>query len=507
MALPLIQLPGEILREVRARKWLALTAFAVVSFGVLAVGFLWPYKYESEVVIYVDDENIIRPLMEGSAVTTKINDRASAAEELLWSRGVMDHVAQDTDTFGEGADSLTPKQLEARIQRLRGNLRVRPRGDSFFSIGFVSESPTEAFQMAQRMGQAFIEESTSRKRAESRSAYEFIDNQVKSYEAQLAAVDSRLQKFLSENVDGTEGEANSKLADLRGKLELTQLQKQEMETRVESLERQLGSVSQTLRQGKTEDAYQKRIASMQEQLDALRLKYLDSYPDIVILKQQIAELKRQRARALAAGDNDTSVEAEQIVNPLYQEIGGALAKARTEIETINTRIRSLNGLIQDQVARMERIQENKAEYSQLTRDMSVNKQIYDDLLKRRERARVSMHLDVEGQGLNYRINETAQFPLKPAGPQFSQFAAAGIFLGLLAPFGAIAGFLQIDPRVRAKSQLEDDVGMPVLIEIPQVRTPFEQRRDRRVTVTVVTAAILLVLAYAGIAGANVLGVF
>ena len=59
MALPLSQLPVEMLREVRSKKWLAFLVFVLVSFAVLAAGFLWPYKYQSEVVIFVDDSNII----------------------------------------------------------------------------------------------------------------------------------------------------------------------------------------------------------------------------------------------------------------------------------------------------------------------------------------------------------------------------------------------------------------------------------------------------------------
>ncbi|TBW51572.1 lipopolysaccharide biosynthesis protein [Marinobacter halodurans] len=507
MALPLIQLPSEIIREVRARKWLALAAFAIVSFGVLAAGFLWPYKYESEVVIYVDDDNIIRPLMEGSAVTTKISERASAAQELLWSRGVMESVARDTDTFGPEAATLPAEKLEARVNWLRANLEVHPRGDSYFSIGFLSESPAQAYRVSQRLGQAFIEESTRRKQAESRSAYEFIDNQVKSYEDLLAESEKRLKNFLSENVDGTEGEANSKMSDLRSKLELAQLDKQETETRVASLQSQLANVNQNIRQEKTVDAYQQRINSMQDQLDNLRLKYKDSYPDIVALQEQISVLKRQRDRARANGStSDASMATSSTVNPLYQDLSSDLANARTQMEMINTRISSLKKLLAEQVSRMERIQDNKAEYSQLTRDMDVNKQIYNDLLKRRERARVSMHLDIKGQGLNYRINETARYPLKPEGAQFNQFAMAGLLLGLLAPFGAIAGLLQIDPRVRAKSQLEDEVGIPVLIDIPRVRTPFEMRRERRVTYAVIICAVLVIAAYVGIAVASVMGV-
>ena len=111
-----------------------------------------------------------------------------------------------------------------------------------------------------------------------------------------------------------------------------------------------------------------------------------------------------------------------------------------------------------------------------------------------------------GQGLNYRINEQAQFPRNPTGPQFSMFAMAGLFLGLAAPFGAVAGLLQIDPRIRARKQLEEDIGLPVLAQIPEVRTPFEKRRDRKVTAVVGTLVVLSAAAYIAIVVLTQLGV-
>lgn len=111
MALPLNQLPKEIVREVRSRKWLALLLFAVVSFSVLAAGFVWPYKYQSEVVIFVDDRNIIQPLMEGRAVATEVSEKVSAARELLGTRSVLEGIATDTEIFGDNAANLPPEQL------------------------------------------------------------------------------------------------------------------------------------------------------------------------------------------------------------------------------------------------------------------------------------------------------------------------------------------------------------------------------------------------------------
>lgn len=510
MALPLSQIPSEAIREVRSRKGLAFLIFLFVSFAVLGAGFFWPYKYESEVIIYADDSNIIRPLMEGSAVTTNITERLSTIKETLRRRSVMERAATDESIFGGSAENLSDEELEGRISSLRENMEVMPRGEKYFSISYSSGSPVEAFRVAQKLGQLFIEEVTSNKRSESRNAYSFVDKQVKSYEQQIALVESKLKEFLSENVDGTENEANARMANLRGQLELAEIEKSELETRAQSLQEQLETVNPTLSQGgRTPDAFERRIESLENRLDDLRLQYHDSYPDIVTIKEQLAELRNQRdaAEAIGANDDDNQLVGEEtLVNPLYQDLRGELVTTRADIQTIETRIRSLTRLIAAQEQRMERIQANKAEYSELTRDMEVNKEIYDDLLKRREMARLSMAIDVEGQGLNYEITETARYPKSPSGPQFPMFAAAGLLLGLVAPFGAAIGYVQVDPRVRAREQLEESIGLPVLGELPRVRTPFEKRRDRRSTALLVIAAVLVTVTYVAVAVSELLGV-
>ncbi|MDX5299185.1 MAG: lipopolysaccharide biosynthesis protein, partial [Gammaproteobacteria bacterium] len=258
---------------------------------------------------------------------------------------------------------------------------------------------------------------------------------------------------------------------------------------------------------RSEDLIQRRILAMQEQLDLLRLRYHDTYPDIISLQEQIQELTAQREAGVGANNPRMSSQGEDIINPLYQELRAELAKVLTSIETIHTRIRSLEALLETEVARMERIQANKAQFAELTRDMEVNTSIYNDLLKRREKARVSMHLDIEGQGLSYRIHEPAQFPTAPSGGNFTQFAAAGLFLGILAPFGIIAGLLQVDPRIRTEDTVIEHVGLPVLGMIPEVRTPFERRKDRNRTVFIGILVLLVLAGYVTVATARWLGWF
>lgn len=507
MAIPVSQLPYEMLREVRQRKWLALVIFAVVSSLVLVVGYVYPYKYSSQVTIFVDDSNIIKPLMEGSAVTTKISDRISAAQQLLMNRDVLAKVAKDTDIWGPAAANRSDRGVERMVDDLRDNIDVITLGKSYFAIQYTGHDPQKVFLITQRLGQLFLSETDARKKQESRAAYDFIDRQVKAYEQQIQDSEEKLKDFLAHNTAGTETETNSKMADLRGKIELAKLDLQEAQTEKVTIENQLNGVGQTVTQGQTEDIYQTRMAKMQQQLDDLRLKYKDSYPDIVNLKEQIAELKRQHENAVKNHtDNTVITQGQQVLNPLYQTLRTNLANTETKIDTLQTRLKSLNGLLEQEKQRMQVVQANRAKYAELTRGMQVNKDIYDDLLKRREKARVSMRLDLDNQGLSYRIQESAQYPMAPARFKFRDFAVAGLFIGLIAPFGLAAGLLQVDPRVRNRETIEEELGVPVLAVIPQIRTPYELRHDRRRTIYVGMLAVVVVACYIGVVVSHLLGV-
>ena len=123
--------------------------------------------------------------------------------------------------------------------------------------------------------------------------------------------------------------------------------------------------------------------------------------------------------------------------------------------------------------RLKRINDGETYLSELTRDYEVHRDIYQDLLKRRERARVSMNLDLENQGLNLKIQEPAQIPLTPKGVRFIHFAALGPLLGLLIPFGVIYVLLMFDGRVRHVQVLSEQYQLPILGVLPHVASSLE----------------------------------
>ncbi|QCF26301.1 XrtA system polysaccharide chain length determinant [Hydrocarboniclastica marina] len=506
MALPLSQLPSEVLREIKSHRWLSFFIFALISAAVLIVAFVYPYKYESEVIIYVDQTGITESLMEGAAESVEMGDVVNNAREILATHEAMSVLAKNERLFGSGASEADEDTVAARVNRLRASFSVGARGQSYLAIAFRDAEPNNAFVGAQLLGQRFIELINERNREESRGAYTFIDGQVRAYEEELTAAEERLKQFLSVNTEGSESEATSKIASVRSRIELAELELQELRAKEESLNNQLGGVGENISAEVTRSRIDQRIFSLRQRLDDLRLQYHDTYPDVVSLESQIAELERRRDSGETGEYFSEGGSQSASSNPLYQQLKGELVSVTANIEQVQTRISALKDLLASELERMQKIQANKAQLADLTRNMEVNRSIYNDLLRRRERARLSVNLDREAQGVTYQVQESPRYPTKPSGIQFEQFASAGLLLGLLAPFGLAAGLLQVDPRVRSRQVLQENYSIPVLGEIPQVITPYERRKRKGSFWLLGFAALAVVAGYIAIVVLQLTGV-
>ena len=151
-------------------------------------------------------------------------------------------------------------------------------------------------------------------------------------------------------------------------------------------------------------------------------------------------------------------------------------------------------LLQSELERSRRIADTANTLSELTRDYEVNRDIYQDLLKRREHARVSMNLDAEHRGLTFNIQEPASLPLRPLGLRFLHFTAAGLAAGIALPLALLFGLVRWDPRVRSAGRIEQLTGLPVLATVPTLVNSADRRRGRLTDISlgVVLAAVALV---------------
>jgi polysaccharide chain length determinant protein (PEP-CTERM system associated) len=289
---------------------------------------------------------------------------------------------------------------------------------------------------------------------------------------------------------------------LRAQVDNARMDLMEKRSQEASLVAQLSGESEVTAVQTTEGVYRTQLADLQTQLDKLLMTYTAEYPDVVRVRHQMQDLQEQLAQAeqRKLGNNKTgaptALETSAQFNPLYQQLKSQLSALRGEIAATTARLDASESMLQTEMTRSRRIAGSENATSELTRDYDVNRDVYQDLLKRRENARVSMTLDAKQRGLTFVVQNPATMPLSPTGLRFMHFGLAGIVLGLALPFGLLFGVVRFDPRVRSEKQLEHITGQITLATVPYYARPQDKRRDYRRNLALVAILTTVVAAYA-----------
>lgn len=499
-----------LLNEIFLHRRAAVAIFALVNLAAVIAAFAWPRGYTVSATILVSERNIIQPLMQGAAATTGVTDRAKIAREIINGRKVMNQVI-------EAANWVTPDtpqpEKEKVIASLNSRTTIANAGNNLIRIQFRDSEPDRAFLTTQTLADIFIKESIREKAAESQSAFEFIDRQTAEYHTKLVDMEERLKEFRIANIDlrGSEGDIGQRMTALQVRIEQSTQDLREAEIKKKSLEKQLSGEAESATALSREQQYRLRIAELSAQLETLRLTYHDTYPDVVRLRHQIEDLneavvaeKQRRDQAKVSGQ--IVIDDSVMNSPVYQQLKRDLSQTQITIDTLQARITEARQQLNSVLERGKLAQGGEATLAELTRDYQVTRDIYQDLLRRRESARVSMNMDLENQGLTFKIQEAATKPSNPGGLQFWHFLGLGLLLGISIPVGLVYVKLQVDPRLRLPIQLAERHQSAMLMTVPHLRVNSEEVRLRRemallgmsVTATLGAVSFIFLLSLGGV---------
>jgi len=371
-------------------------------------------------------------------------------------------------------------EQDRMIDSIKSRTEVSTVRANLVSITYKDRSPKRAYEIASELADLFINESLDSKARESQSAFDFINQQVEEYQEKMLQSEAELKKFKKEHMVsglGSVAEVTRKIGEHETQLQAIQQELREERIRKISLERQLSGEAAAATQFTRAEMFRKRIGELKSDLAKLRLSYHETYPDIVRVKAQIKELRgsiEDEANKRRAGSGSDYVDESAYANPVYQQLQQQLYNSNTQISTLEARMDQVNEILAADREEGRILQEYDAKLAELARDNAVNSDIYSDLVRRRETARVSMNLDREQKGLTLRIEEPASFPHQPSGARFMHFVMAGPALGLIVPVVLLFLFRQLDPRIKSASVISEDMGFVVLGSIPHLATPRQR---------------------------------
>jgi len=494
------QIAKALINESFHSRRLFVALFVVVNLVALAVGFGWPKSYMSSTSILVDDKNIIQPLMLGAAVATDIADRGKNAREVIFSRKIMSGVLERGGWMKNNPSAAQQDQLIEQIKRRTTVFNAPGGGKAIINIDYRDNEQVRAYLVTEAFADLFIAEVVAEKKSEILAAFEFIDKQAQGYEHKLTITEDELRQLRASNLGarpGGEVELSARLISLNTRIENTTLELREAEMKHASLDRQVNGEAEVTVLATREGQFRARIAELQARLDTLRLSFHDTHPDIVQLKNQIQDLRAeagaQRERREKAKPSDRLESDETVVNnPVYQQLRRELSQSQLTIDALKSRIAEAQRLLREEANRSKDLHGGDARLAELTRDYQINRDIYQDLLRRRERARVSMNLDSDSLGLSLKILEPAAPSPPVSGPRFWHFVVGGVALGILLPLGLFYSRMMFDPRVRLANAISQRHGVPVAAIVPHLWKPGDLMglRKELVMLAAVVAATL-----------------
>lgn len=484
--------PFEIKRYwaiVLKRKYIALiVALAVISLFTWGSFFL-PKTYEASSTVFIERSSIIDPLIRGVGVPSSMEDRLRNLRDSITSRNIIERVAKKLDV---DIKAKNPGQYEAKIESIRKNLDIkvkssRERETDLFNISYTGGDPKTVRDVVNTIVSEYIEENMGYKRTDAYGAYEFIDSQLLEYKKRLEESDRATREFREKNPNMVPQSETT----LLGRLEGFQTAKIEADIRLKELLRKRDNLQKQLSGEKEltvafvtrDDSTQGRLTHLNNQLMLLMTRYTDSYPEVIKVKKEIEELKKQIAQAKDSRMEGSGSETSAI-NPIYQQLKEEFARTDAEIESLRARSAELSRQQQQAQGILGRMPKEQEEWAKLQRDRNVYLRIYDNLLQKLENARISKDLELTDKSATFRIVDPAILPTLPVKPDRVKMILLGIVLGIVSGLGSVFGLEYLDHSFKDEESIEDSLKLPVLATIPKIVVEEDEvsakRRDRKV---------------------------
>ncbi|MDX2222075.1 MAG: hypothetical protein SFV21_04955 [Rhodospirillaceae bacterium] len=449
------------------RRWLALgTAWLVCCLGWVGVAAL-PDRYSSEARFYVDTMSLLNPLLKGISVNADDNSRDQEVlvmQRTLTSRPNLQRVAQMTDL---DKSTNSDEGLEKLIDQLESRIALRAQGTNLFQLEYIDNSPRVARDVVQALLTIFVENSVGNKREDIQTARSFIEEQIDDYEKQLTEAEARLADFKVKYIDFFSSKSENFAARL-------QIAKEDVERAENDLQDAMVMRDNTRKQlegtpqfldinsapqvvvGGAPQSLQQRIAAMQARLDDLRLMYTEKHPDVLRVQAAMQELINEQTAVPEPGAPDTAAAPRsQVPNPLHAQMGMKLADAESLVASLQRRVENTKKVMLDLERKAAEAPRVEAEFTSLNRDYQVMKSNYENLLMRRESARIAQAADSSTEPVQFRIIAAPEVPLNPSGPQRRLFNTIVLVFGLVAGAGFIVLLSQIDGNISRPEDLAD----------------------------------------------------
>lgn len=479
-------------------------AWAICILGWLGVA-LVPNQFQAVSMIYVDTDTMMAPLLKDLTVSTDPQQQVSVMLNTLLARPNLEQVVHLTNPK---ANSLSSAEMAKQVEALQDNISIKPLSTkNLFQLSYTDKDPDRGLNVAQTLLSIFVDSNIGNKRHDLEGAQSFLDTKVNEYETLVRQAEQRRTTFKQANLDVLSNTITPDQA--RQQTEVARQAYDGAVARLASLRSQLAGIPKiiyidgpgplVLGTGNAPQAaggslFQQLAAAKQNLID-LKSRYTDDHPDVKALKRTIAQLQSELSAAPASGSGTQGSGSQSIPNPVYVQTQSKLSDAETDVALQAQKLHEAQAGMDRALKMSSKAIEIAAQFSNLDRDYDLVHKTYQELLARRESAKLSQSVNDEQSSITVRIVEPPKKAAFPVAPNRPLLNSGVILAGLLAGIATAVALSINAGRFFSKEQLAAEFDYPIIGVVERLARADDALNARRAYTALAACTALLVCGY------------
>ncbi len=484
---------------VRRRWWILLPLFLVWA-AVWGASWFLPVTYQSESLILIEEQKVPDQYVVAN-VTSGLQQRLQSLTEQILSRTRLQATIDRLHLYTGPEGGLNSGDA---VEQMRNDIKIElvsapdhPGEYTAFKMRYSAGSPELAQKVNGELSSIFIAENVNAQRQLSENTTAFLDSQLTDARANMAEQEAKVASFKARHLGELPSQLESNMQILAGLQSQLQSAQQTMDAArqqklyLESLLQQYQSVLSSMGSGDSmtpAQALEAELAAMRTKLRDLQLRYTEGHPDVVALKREIAkaeQLKKQAEIERAANQKDgkaangadlLAAEGAPRGSPTpIMQVQSQLKANQLEITNIQQHQTDLESQIASYQARLNLTPQTEQELIAISRGYEESKTNYNSLLQKQMQSQLATSLEQRQQGQQFRIVDPPSLPKKPSAPNHLWFSLGGMFAGVCIGLVLTALLEMTNKRMRQEKDLAGIVPVSVLVGIPHLSTPGENR--------------------------------
>jgi polysaccharide chain length determinant protein (PEP-CTERM system associated) len=463
----------EIVSGAWRRRYVIAMPILIMPVLGLFISILTPDKYHAHTSLLIQETAKLNPFLEDLAVSSNLKERMEGLKTLLHSRHILAAVAKET---GLVTAEVSERELQETIDILSSSLKVTNTGKDLIRIDYKSHTAANMGSILESVSQHFTNQLLAPERSSITDSAYFLAQHLKAKQDDLNKAELALAEYKdshSSQLPELHAANLTRLASLKQNLAEKEAELAGSEKKLGGLTQQLSSTDPVV--GRIEE----QIITIRSDMALLRARYTDSHSKVQAELRKLRRLQEERQRVLEQDkqvvDTDKlwdmastmqSFDQEGKTQPLLISQLEQLQLSRSKVDSLEEETSRLRDLIDELEAQAAGYGEQERKLTELQRDLSVKRKLYEDLLHRYEMAKVTGSLGKFEESDRVKVIDRPFTPISPSNPSFILYMLGGIFGGLAIGIGMATLLEFTDTSIRRRDQLEAITGIPVISRIP-----------------------------------------